>query len=142
MFECFPHTADLGLRVEAGTKEELFVEAARGLFDLIIEDTRSVRAWKREEIRIESNLDCKNNSDAFLLFDWLNELIYAFHVHKMLFAAFEITFNERGLEAVCFGEPFDPERHEIDHDVKAVTYHELKVKRLNDGWRAEIILDV
>ena len=27
------------------------------------------------------------------------------------------------------GEPFDPARHMLAHEVKAITYHELKVER-------------
>ncbi len=136
MYESFPHTADLGMRVQADTKGELFAEAARGLFNLIISDTRTVNAWMKETIRIEAE------DDDYLFFDWLNELVYAFHVHKMLFVDFDIRITDDGLEAICYGEPFDPQRHEIDHDIKAVTYHGLIIEEQQTGWHGEVILDV
>ncbi len=67
MYESFPHTADLGLKVLANTKEEFFAEAARGLFDLIITDAASVGTTIKETIRIEAE------DDDYLFFDWLNE---------------------------------------------------------------------
>ena len=35
---------------------------------------------------------------------------------------------EPGLQAVCRGEPLDRARHELDHEVKAITYHGLTVR--------------
>ena len=39
-------------------------------------------------------------------------------------------------------EPFDPDRHSLCHEVKAITYHELKVVPTADGWLAEVIVDI
>ena len=40
------------------------------------------------------------------------------------------------------GESFDPARHLLSHEVKAITYHELKVERTPVGWLAEAIVDI
>ena len=40
------------------------------------------------------------------------------------------------------GEAVNPARHVLDHEVKAITYHELKVERVADGWLAEVIVDI
>ncbi len=47
-----------------------------------------------------------------------------------------------GLEAAAWGEPMDPSRHELNHEVKAITYHGLKVEQTADGWLAEVIVDI
>ena len=39
-------------------------------------------------------------------------------------------------------EPIDPARHMLSHEVKAITYHELKVEPTDDGWLAEVIVDI
>jgi SHS2 domain-containing protein len=78
----------------------------------------------------------------YLLFDWLNELLYAFESDRMLFARFEVRPDETGLNADAWGEPADPARHELEHEVKAITYHRLRVERTPDGWLAELIVDI
>ena len=40
------------------------------------------------------------------------------------------------------GEPFDPARHEIHTEVKAVTYHLLKVAQEGGLWTGRIVLDL
>ena len=39
-------------------------------------------------------------------------------------------------------QPVDPARHEFDMEIKAITYHGLKVERDGDGWLAEVIVDL
>ena len=61
----------------------------------------------------------------------------------MVYATFEVAVREAGLTATAFGEPFDPARHGIGREVKAVTYHGLSVERQPDGtWLAEVIVDI
>ena len=60
----------------------------------------------------------------------------------MLFASFDVQVSDSGLKATVRGEPFDPVRHVLAHEVKAITYHELKVVEHNGGWLAEVIVDI
>ena len=69
----------------------------------------------------------------FLLFDWLRELLLRFDAEHMLFGKFEVQVRDDGLTGTAWGEPLDPARHLLAHEVKAITYHELKVVR--DGRR-------
>ena len=54
----------------------------------------------------------------------------------------DIEVSEAGLKAIAYGEPMDPARHEPAHEVKAITYHDLKVEQTADGWLAEVIVDI
>jgi SHS2 domain-containing protein len=47
-----------------------------------------------------------------------------------------------GIVATARGEPIDLKRHEIDNEVKAITWCGLKVERSADGWLAEVIVDI
>ncbi len=136
MYEVFEHTADLGLRVRADSLDALLVDAARGLFSLIVTNLDQVKAVQEKTIRIDAS------EPEYLLFDWLNELLYTFDVDQLLFSEFAVRVDARGLTATCRGEPVQPDRHEMDHEVKAITYHELKVQRDGDGWMAELIVDI
>jgi len=60
----------------------------------------------------------------------------------VLLSEFEVQVGQDGLRATARGEPFDPSRHELDMEVKAITYHGLKVEREADGWLAEVIVDL
>jgi SHS2 domain-containing protein len=136
MYETFEHTADLGLRVRAPDLDTLFTEAAACLFSAVIEDPTSVRPLQRIDLRIDGA------DREYLLFDWLRELLYRFDSQHLLFSRFEARVSDAGLEGSAGGEPFDPARHALAHEVKAITYHGLKVERTADGWLAEVIVDI
>jgi SHS2 domain-containing protein len=135
-YETFEHTADLGLRVRAADVDTLFAEAARGLFSLVVGDLDSVRPLEKVEFEIAADaLD-------LLLFDWLSELLYTYEVRQLLLAHFDVQVSDHRLRATAAGEPIDRGRHVLDHEVKAITYHGLKVVRDGDGWLAEVIVDI
>ena len=136
MYEIFEHTADLGLRVRAGDRESLFTDAAIGLFSISVVNLDVVCPVQKKTYQLPSD-----ESDL-LLADWLTELLFTFDTEHMLFSDFVVNIGERGLCAVCRGEPLDPERHVVDHEVKAITYHGLKVEQTEDGWLAEVIVDI
>ena len=136
MYEIFEHTADLGLRIRAAELNELFAEAARALFSVIVDNFDDVRAVDELTFRLEGTRHDE------LLRDWLAELLYVFHTRHVLLVQFDVRLDLAGLTATARGEPLDPARHEIDAELKAVTYHGLKVEQHRDGWLAEVIVDI
>lgn len=136
MFEVFEHTADLGLRIRAEDRRTLFVDAARALFSVLVVNLRDVSCVQQKAYAIEAE------EDDYLLIDWLSELLYTFDAESLLLSEFEVSLTNEGLRATCRGEPIDPSRHELDHEVKAITYHGLKVEHTDDGWLAEVIVDI
>ena len=136
MYELFEHTADLGLRATAPDLDTLFVEMARCLSAAILEDPASVRPEAATTVEIAGS------DREYLLFDWLKELLYRFDAEHQVFGRFEVEVRPDGLTATAWGEPLDPARHLLNHEVKAITYHELKVTPTPDGWLAEVIVDI
>jgi SHS2 domain-containing protein len=136
MHETFDHTADLGLRIRAPNLDALFIEAAQALFEAIVECLDTVALDQKVEI------DLAGTEKDYLLFDWLKELLYRFDAEHLLFGRFEAHVTEDGLQGVAWGEPIDLERHTLLHEVKAITYHGLKVERTAGGWLAEVIVDI
>ncbi|VTR95962.1 Marine sediment metagenome DNA, contig: S01H1_S08779 OS=marine sediment metagenome GN=S01H1_37489 PE=4 SV=1: Archease [Gemmata massiliana] len=136
MYELFEHTADLGLRATAPTPDALFAEMAACLVSAMVEDP--ARVQPAQELQIE----IAGTDREFLLFDWLKELLLRFETDRMLFAAFDVRIGEAGVTATVRGEPFDPDRHTFAHEVKAITYHELKVVEIDGAWLAEVIVDI
>src|SRR5579859_1362124 len=124
------------MRMRAPDLDTLFAEAGSALFSALVDDLSAVEPKERQEIRL------KGDDRPFLLFDWLNELLYRFEAKHWLFSRFEVQVKEDGLEAVAWGEPLDRARHELAHEVKAITYHGLRCERDGDGWIAEVIVDI
>ncbi len=133
-FKLIEHTADIGLVASGQTLAEAFANVAYGLFSIMV-DLRTVR-------KVESrNLELGEEDSESLLFEWLNRLLYIFDVEMLLFKRFDIKgFNGRQLKAVCYGEKYDPSRHQLKMGVKSATYYMLKVDEEKNQVR--VILDV
>src|SRR5262245_9570337 len=136
MFETFEHTADLGLRIRAPDLDTLFAEAAQALFSAIVEDLATIEPRQKIDVQLAAD------DREFLLFDWLSELLYHFDAGHLLFGKFEVRVGEDGLNGTAWGEPLDRSRHVLSHEVKAITYHGLRVEQTPDGWLAEVIVDI
>jgi SHS2 domain-containing protein len=136
MHETFEHTADLGLRIRAADLDTLFVEAAQALFSAVVEDLATVRSLRKIDVQIDGD------EIDFLLFDWLRELLFHFDAEHLLFGKFAVQVTGTGLTASAWGEPLDRARHNPEHEVKAITYHGLRVDKIGDMWEAEVIVDI
>jgi SHS2 domain-containing protein len=69
-------------------------------------------------------------------------LLYTFDTKRVAFCEFDVKRSPAGLTAIARGEPIDRGRHELHMEVKAITYHGLKVEPDGDGWLAEVIVDI
>jgi SHS2 domain-containing protein len=136
MYEIFEHTADLGLRIRAADLETLFADAGRALTSLIAPNLDDVRPV------CEIPLHVSGQGRDDLLFDWLSEILYLFESEHLLLSQFEVHLDAGGLHATARGEPLDLARHSLEHEVKAITYHGLKVVPTTEGWLAEVIVDI
>jgi SHS2 domain-containing protein len=106
------------------------------LFSAVVDDLSTIEPRQRIDIRLTSD------DLEYLLFDWLKELLYRFDTEHLLLGRFDVKVADCSLEAVAWGEPMDLARHTMLHEVKAITYHALKVERTTDGWMAEVIVDI
>ena len=134
-FEFIDHTADVGIRVEAPTLEDLFETAGLAFTEVVTSaeslDCSVERRFKLEEDNIET-----------LLVSWLQELLYLLDTEELVFARFQVKLHDCPLEATAWGEVFDPDRHMIKTEIKAVTYHQLEVAESDQGWQAQVIFDI
>ena len=135
-FEVLDHTADIGLIVYGEDLKTLFENAGEAFFHLIT-DLKKVRR------RVEKRIEIKGEDLERLMVDWLSELLYLHDVENLLFKGFKVeSVGEGGLKAKVKGEPFQEGVHVIKTGVKAVTYHQIEVRKENGRWRAQIIFDL
>lgn len=137
-FETFEHTADIGLFIYGRNLRELFTSGAEAVLSVIVEPS-GVRGLESRRVELVAE-----NTEA-LLRAWLSELVFYLNSERWLASKVRLVeFEETSMEALIEGEPLDMERHELGLEVKAVTWHKLKIDQPDrDGWlRATVILDV
>jgi SHS2 domain-containing protein len=135
MYETFEHTADMGLRVTAPDLAGLFEEAACGLFSLLVSGVPESNGRVRE-IRIPGE------RHDYLLLDWLAELLSLSSAETVWFDGFSVQLDDRGITARAREHSLLTAGITVLTEIKAITYHGLKLERSPDGWVAEIVVDV
>lgn len=134
-YELIEHTADIGIRVRAPDLKSLFQKCALAMFDIIAEP--------REKSVVSKEIQIKLNTDDLdeLFVTWLNELLSLSATKELIFLDFDISkLDNTNLEAIAMGN--DIENYRLNTEIKAATYHQLKVEENKSGWQAEVIFDV
>jgi len=130
-------TADVCFVAYGKNLNELFANSALAMFETMI-DTNQIKP------KIKRVLEVKGEDMKSLLFDWLNELLFYSGSENLAFSKFDVEVDKKNfnLKAVCWGEKIDPQRHEVRTEVKATTYHKMKIKETKEGWSAQVIVDI
>jgi len=135
-FEILDHTADVAVRASGADLPALFENAARGMLGLMY-SSEGIGA-SEEEVAIVRGADA-----ADLLVTWLHELLYRFDARGRVYADVSVeTVEQWRLRARLRGEAFDPARHEALAEIKAVTYHGVRVEQEGGRWVAEVLFDI
>lgn len=135
-YELIEHTADIGIKVKARDLNRLFQNAALAMFDIIAEKRPVARASKKS---VEIKQEADNLEELFI--NWLNELLSLSSTKELIFTDFQIDkLDKNNLQATIFGS--DIKNYKVNVEVKAATYHELKIEDTGSGWQAQVIFDV
>jgi len=135
-YEFIKHTADIGIKVYGKDKKSLFLNAAYAFFALIT-DLETVTPKK------EIKLEVKGEDLEDLFFNWLDELLFLFDTKGFVGREVSIEkIRQKTILAKIKGETFDPQRHPLNACIKAVTYHNFKVDRVDDHFQAQVIFDI
>jgi SHS2 domain-containing protein len=135
-FETFEHGADIGIRGVGETLQEAFIQGAKALFAITLDNLEQIRPVVSREIEAAS-YDLEG-----LFVAWLNALIAEADVHNMLFCAFEVNLYEHRLSGMAWGEEFDTQRHELGVEVKGATFTQLFVGQKGGRWITQCVVDV
>jgi len=129
------HTGDLAIEVIADTREELFAEALTAMSRLMVASDLICMTDDRP-----ITVSAGNDDEA--LRDLLAAALNVFVIDGFIWYDAELREDEAGsLIARLKGEQFDPARHHLLEEIKAVTYHRLSVEHIGDGWRAIVVFD-
>lgn len=131
-------TADLAIVARGKTLKKAFENSAKAVSNAIV-DVDSVDGQEMKFV----NKKAKNITS--LLYDFLEEIIFYLDTESLVFSKIEIKdFDEKNneLSAVFNGEVFDKKKHIPKNNVKAITYHEMSIKKKQDFFEIKFIVDL
>ncbi len=135
-YEYFEHQADIGIRGKGNTLAEAFEQAALAMFEIMV-DTIDLNPTESQIVEIEAD-----NSEE-LLISWLSELLFLKDVENKIFSRFEISkIDDNTIMAKVYGEKIDFLRHKLKLEVKAATWTQLAIKKHDNGYIAQCLVDV
>jgi SHS2 domain-containing protein len=135
-FSFFDHAADVGIRVRAPSLESLFATAGRALMEWI-GPAPAGNATVTESVAV------RGDDAGELMVRWLQELLFLFQQRHLYFRDAEfLELTAESLSANIVGAAWDELSSADFQEVKAVTYHQLRVIHDGIGWMASIVLDV
>ena len=134
------HTADVGIIAYGKSMEELFENAAFGMLHI-----------SYGNLSIDANLSLKIDIDepdeTHLLVAWLSELNYLtlnndFLTHTIKELQLTQTENNCRLQAEISGTQAGNFLDFFNTEIKAVTYHKLKIVKKKDHYECQVIFDI
>ena len=138
-FKFIEHTADIAVDLTASSIEELFICAAE--------------AWKcaiydGDKLKSDETKRIKLNTDSLeeLLVDFLSEINYFLLTKKWIctsVSSLSIKHNiEFQLQTELNGINLKDELIELNEEIKAITYHQLKIEKIENEFRTRIVFDI
>lgn len=134
-YDWLEHTADIMVRIRGRDEGDLYASAALTLTDIMVE-------YPADEATEPVRLTVRGSSPEARLVELLRELIFRFDVDGVLWVKASGRLDGESLLLRGRGVTFDPRRHTGLREVKAVTYHELAVRREEGEWTADVVFDV
>lgn len=133
-FGYFEHTADVGIRAWGPRLEDAFAAAAEGLVAYMVDvsEARDVG---------EARVEVEGESDERLLYRFLEEVLFLFETRRWVITSADVRLDGSRLTAALRGEAYDAARHGHVHEVKAITFHDLAVRR-GPSPEVRVIVDI
>lgn len=138
-FEYFDTTADIGVKSYGKTFEEAFKNAALATMNLITDI---------DEIKPNLTLDVSITSEDLygLLYDWITEVLIMLYSDSFIASKYNITITQNNseyeLNAKIVGDTYNTNIYNYKTEVKAITYHLMKISKKDNNIQLKFILDI
>ena len=130
--------ADIAYEAYGKNLNEMFENAAFAIFELSA-NLKTVIAKKKLEIKLV------NEKIENLLYDFLSEILFLKDSKYMVFKKVKVSIiqnKEYQLKAVLEGDTINPEKQQLENDIKAVTMHMFEIKKEKNNWKAIVVVDI
>lgn len=141
-YEILEHTADLKIRAFGKDLPELFSNILCGMFEAMKPRLKSgIQKSGRPDLsgKIRRPIKISSIDQETLLVDFLSEALYQSQINKE--AYFEANID-RLTNKKLVGELIGRKVDGFEEEIKAVTYHGLEIKRVDDHWQAVVLFDI
>jgi SHS2 domain-containing protein len=129
------HTADVRLLVEGSSMKEIFTAALEGMAEIAAGKGLADAGGKT--IR---KIEVSSANETLLLIDFLSEILTLSQIGKVIFTA--VQFRELTAKTVK-ADLTGAKVKNFKEDIKAVTYHEAKIKKNARGnYETIIVFDI
>jgi len=130
-FEFLSHTADIKIRVYGKNLKEIINNSLLAL--------KSFWKPKLTKTKIEKEIKVESNNEVNLLIDFLSEVLAETYVEKAIFVKFEPQeLASYFLSGKIIGYKFTS----LSKDIKAITYHQAVLNKVNKNYVFEFIIDI
>lgn len=130
--------ADIAYEAYGKDLNELFENAAFAIFELSA-DLKTVEAKKKIEFGLQ------NEKLDNLLFDFLSEILFLKDSKYMVFKKVKVIIKQNikfQLNAILEGDAINPQKQQLENDIKAITMHMFEVKKEKNNWKATVVVDI
>jgi SHS2 domain-containing protein len=135
-YQIIDHTADLGIIVQGTDEKNLFIRAAQAMTDLMVKGDISKKT-------VIKDVSLQGEDFPDLMVRWLGEILYLFDGENLIVNSIKIkSISPTKLKSTLTLTSFETEHHQVKREIKAVTYHQISVDQVNDGWEARVIFDI
>ncbi len=138
-FNYFETTADIGIDVRANNLEDAFISSALATMNLVT-DVDRIDSVITEEVELVSE-------DLYaLLYDWVTEVIMLMNCDFFIASKYELKITKEDenylLSAKLYGDTYDTNRYNYKTEVKAITYHMMKIESVENEYHVKFIVDI
>lgn len=133
------HTADIAFEVSGESLEELFKASSKAWLTSVIDET----TFSHGEIK---KLKLNSFSKEQLLVDFLSELnFYLFTKKWLCYLVDDLSIEKKeddwSLSAGLTGINISPKIH-LKHEIKAITFHQMNIKKSGNVFSTPLVFDV
>ena len=138
-YEILEHPAELRLRIYGKTPEQLFSNAAEAMAQILSQEAAKFEI-KNQKSKIK--IDVKSIDINSLLVDFLSEILAKSQIDKSVYLVSNVNCQisdvKAELKATLIGYPID----HFDEDIKAVTYQDLNIQKIDGIWQTILVFDI
>lgn len=131
-YEVLEHLADLKIQTSGKDLKELFSGFVKAIVD-------SSRPKIVEQEKVERKIEKKAESIDFLLIDFLNEILSLSDLYNEVYCESQFEVLKEN-QLVCVLKGYKVKGFGLE--IKGATWHDLKIEKQGDLWKAEVLFDI
>ena len=132
LYKILEHSADLKIQARAKTLPDLFSNFLKAIAEFCQPEINQASPLISRQIQI------KTNNLESLLIDFLSEVIYLMDVNKEIYTQVDLLIKDKELKGEIKGQKVE----RFQTEIKAATWHDLEIKKINNQWQAIVLFDV